>query len=39
VKEGGKMGTCWWKELVGIHRGVGLGMGIWSNENFRADGG
>ena len=34
MKEGGKMGTSWWKKLLSIHKGVGLGMDIWSDENL-----
>ena len=34
VKEGGRWGSSWWKEVVGIWRDVGLGVGSWFEDNL-----
>jgi len=35
MKEGGRYGSSWWKEVARIHNGVGVEGESWFKENLR----
>jgi len=35
LSEGGKDGSTWWKDLVGIRNGLGMEMGSWFDDSLR----
>lgn len=35
LKEGGRMGSAWWREIVKIHEGIGVEGGSWFDANVK----
>jgi len=35
LREGGSESSIWWRMVVGIRKGVGLGLGSWFDDNVR----
>ncbi|KEH29819.1 hypothetical protein MTR_4g052370 [Medicago truncatula] len=34
LKDGGRTSSVWWRGMVGIHDGIGIGVGNWFDENI-----
>lgn len=34
LKDGGRTSSVWWMGMVGIHDGIGIGVGNWFDENI-----